>query len=70
MATRDEEIANSIERYIEKTPSMDKLPTTRELTDIYKTSSRTVAQAIDRLKARGVIFSRPGKGLYVKKRSN
>jgi len=66
--TRDEEIADEIEKFINEMPRLNKLPTTRELVAIYKVSSRTIAQAVERLKAREVIFSRPGVGLYVKKR--
>lgn len=68
--TRDLEIANDIQdNIIPKLGAEDKLPSTRELVELYKTSSRTLNQAIDRLKARGVITSRLGKGLYVKKGS-
>jgi DNA-binding GntR family transcriptional regulator len=67
MADRAKEIADDIEERIEEQFSgfRIKLPTTRELSTMYKTSSRTISTALDKLKARGVIHTRPGKGIYV-----
>jgi DNA-binding GntR family transcriptional regulator len=64
---RAKEIADDIQSNIQDDDW--KLPTMRELTVRYNTSSRTIAQAIDKLKARDVVYTRPGKGIYIKKRS-
>ena len=43
-----------------------RLPTTRELTVQYHTSSRTIRDTIEALKARGLIIANPGKGIFLK----
>jgi DNA-binding GntR family transcriptional regulator len=46
------------------------LPTYKELVQIYKVSERSVYDAIQKLIARNVIYSVPGKGTYVKKKDS
>lgn len=60
-------IAEDIEARIKKNEWPDgRLPTSREFTAEYSVSSRTMAQAIESLKARRLIRTIPGKGTYVK----
>lgn len=43
-----------------------RLPTTRELSAQYHTSSRTIRDTIEALKSRGLIIANPGKGIFLK----
>lgn len=63
------EIAEDICKKIEAGKWEHQLPTTRDLVWHYRCSSRTILKVWDKLKADGIITTRPGKGSYVKKRS-
>jgi DNA-binding GntR family transcriptional regulator len=43
-----------------------RIPTQRVMVKEYKTSSRTVSEAVDILKARQIVVTDPGNGAYVK----
>jgi len=45
----------------------DRLPTVRTLAETYDAPTGTVARALDMLRAEGVIVSRHGRGLYVRR---
>ncbi len=51
-----------------KLPLRGKLPSERELVDLYNVSRITVRHAVRELIQQGVIHSQPGKGLYVAER--
>lgn len=61
------QIKNAILQYIEENElqSEDKLPSERELSEFFSVSRLTVRRAIDELIRLGVVFRRPGKGLYI-----
>lgn len=63
-----EEIANQLKDKIvggELQPG-DKLPSTRELSELYGVGMSTVREALSALKAMGLVESRQGEGSYVK----
>lgn len=62
-----ETIAEDIIQRIKSEEITDKLPTHRELTEHYKVSNRTIAQAIECLKGDGIIYAKPNVGMFVKK---
>lgn len=43
-----------------------RLPTCKELTLQYHTSSRTIHATIEALKARGLVIANPGRGIFLK----
>jgi|APSaa5957512622_1039677.scaffolds.fasta_scaffold45991_1 GntR family transcriptional regulator len=61
------QIKNAILHYIEENDlqSEDKLPSERELCEFFSVSRLTVRRAVDELIRLGVVFRRPGKGLYI-----
>ncbi len=61
------QIKDRILEYIEVNdlPSEAKLPSERELGEIFSVSRLTVRRAVDELIQLGVVLRRPGKGLYV-----
>jgi GntR family transcriptional regulator len=46
-----------------------KLPSERELMDRWKVSSRTIRVALDQLRAEGLVISKQGSGVYVRKQA-
>jgi DNA-binding GntR family transcriptional regulator len=62
-------ISEDIVRRISTGDIADVLPTTRQCCEHYRASSRTILEVWDKLKADGIIVTRPGQGTYVKKRS-
>jgi GntR family transcriptional regulator len=46
-----------------------KLPSERELMDRWKVSSRTIRVALDQLRAEGLVVSKQGSGVYVRKQT-
>ncbi len=48
--------------------SPGKLPSVKEIARRHRVSVVTVLKAIEGMKAEGLVFSRPGKGIYVKDR--
>lgn len=73
MSDRDRratEIANEIQAMIESRMSPgDKLMTHREMVQYFNASSQTIWFAMDKVKARGLVDTKRGVGVYVKKRS-
>lgn len=61
------QIKDSILEFIEVNDlqSEEKLPSERELVELFSVSRMTVRHAVDELIRLGVVFRRPGKGLYV-----
>jgi DNA-binding GntR family transcriptional regulator len=73
MSDRDKratEIANALEQKIrlELQPG-DKLPTHRQMVVLFNASSQTIWYAMEKVKARGLVDTKRGVGVYVKKRS-
>lgn len=60
-------IADEIEKRINSGQYVDYLPRYRELVVEFECSSRTIDKALDQLKGRGIIYTIPGRGIYVKK---
>jgi DNA-binding GntR family transcriptional regulator len=61
-------IADEIERRIRENEWPDgRIPTVKEFVAEYSTSNRTIAQSFEALKARNLIYTRPGKGAFVMK---
>lgn len=72
MSDRDKratEIANALEQRIklELQPG-DKLPTHRQMVVEFNASSQTIWYAMEKVKARGLVDTKRGVGVYVKKR--
>jgi DNA-binding GntR family transcriptional regulator len=41
------------------------IPSTRELSDHYDVSMKTVSRAVAKLRERGILVGRPGRGVFV-----
>jgi DNA-binding GntR family transcriptional regulator len=61
------EIVDALEDMIFRKKFTDRLPTHRQLVKDFRCSNRTVAKALENLIARGIVYSVPGEGTYVKK---
>ncbi|MFE1915004.1 winged helix-turn-helix domain-containing protein [Streptomyces anandii] len=61
------EIVEALEQGIKAGEFNKKFPTQRTLCIIYGSSNRTVAKAMGVLMSKGLIYSKPGKGYYIKK---
>lgn len=61
------EIVDTLIEMIAAKQFIDRLPTQRQLIHDFGSSSRTVQKAMDCLVSRNVIYSRPGKGYYLKR---
>lgn len=61
-----EQVAATIRERIESGEWAPKLPTRQEIANALDVSHMTVQRAIDLLKEEGLIYSRPGRGVYVK----
>jgi GntR family transcriptional regulator len=46
----------------------DKLPSTRQLVEQYEVSETVIRFAMVQLKAEGLVYGQPGKGVYVSQR--
>lgn len=68
MPTKGQIIADDIEARIKEGEfsRLVRLPTVLELTKHYETSNRTINAALEALKGRGLIITRPGKGTFLK----
>ncbi|NBE80999.1 winged helix-turn-helix domain-containing protein [Micromonospora rubida] len=64
-----QQIANDITRQIESgvLKPGDRLPSTRQLCEIYEVSETVIRFTMIQLKARGLVYGQPGRGVYVKK---
>lgn len=66
MLTKGLIIADEIENRIRAGEWPDgRIPTVKEFVAEYSTSNRTIAQSFEALKARNIIYTRPGKGAFV-----
>ena len=61
-----EQVAAAIRERIRDGRWAPKLPTRQEIANDLDVSHMTVQRAIDMLKDEGLIYSRPGRGVYVK----
>lgn len=68
MATKGRIIADDMEARIKEGEfsRLVRLPTVKELVKQYETSNRTISEAFEALKARGLIITRRGKGTFLK----
>lgn len=48
----------------------DRLPSTRQLVEQYEVSETVIRFAMVQLKAEGLIYGQPGKGVYVAERAS
>ncbi|WP_433117085.1 winged helix-turn-helix domain-containing protein [Micromonospora sp. CA-246542] len=64
-----QQIADDISRQIESgvLKPGDKLPSTRQLCDLYEVSETVIRFVMIQLKARGLVYGQPGRGVYVTK---
>lgn len=64
-----QQIAADIARQIETgvLKSGDKLPSTRQLCEIYEVSETVIRFTMIHLKAQGLVYGQPGRGVYVTK---
>lgn len=46
-------------------PPGSQIPSTRELSDHYDVSMKTVSRAVAKLRSQGVLVGRPGRGVFV-----
>lgn len=62
-----EQVASAIRERIRDGRWSPKLPTRQEIANALDVSHMTVQRAIDLLKDEGLIYSRPGRGVYVRR---
>jgi len=64
-----QKIADDIARQIESgvLKPGDRLPSTRQLCDLYEVSETVIRFTMIQLKARGLVYGQPGRGVYVNK---
>ncbi|MFI6132021.1 winged helix-turn-helix domain-containing protein [Micromonospora sp. NBC_01392] len=62
-----QQIADDITRQIESgvLKPGDRLPSTRQLCDIYEVSETVIRFVMIQLKARNLVYGQPGRGVYV-----
>ena len=65
-----QQIADHITRQIESgvLKPGDRLPSTRQLCEQYEVSETVIRFVMIQLKARGLVYGQPGRGVYVSKR--
>ncbi len=64
--TMDELIEDLVRRIDEGIyPPGTKIPSTKELSDYYDVSMSTVSRAVAKLRQRGILVGRPGRGVFV-----
>lgn len=61
-----EKIAEDLTKKVKKGEITHRLPTYRQLVQDYNCSSRTIDQVLELLKSDGIIYTKLGKGIYVK----
>jgi DNA-binding GntR family transcriptional regulator len=65
--TRYVDISKDLRSRIDRGEFTDRLPTVKVLVSEYRTSISTIMQVAEKLKAERIIYSKPGKGYFLKR---